>query len=189
MVAVPSVGRRHLSRNGTVVRGAEMDVILPDAEAAGVRRKQLTRMASNGVIERVLQGVHRMTGAPEHPHERILATWLALGGHQGAQRGTPPIVAAGETAAILHDVGDFFLKELEFIVQQRKSTRLQSVKLRIRALGRAEVIVVHGVATLKVERLIADLLDVHTDLSLVANVMAQAHTAGKLVSTSVREFS
>ncbi|MFT4218634.1 MAG: type IV toxin-antitoxin system AbiEi family antitoxin domain-containing protein [Micropruina sp.] len=50
------------------------------AEMVGVSRKQLSRMASAGALERVAQGVYRMAGAPPQDNEAIYATWLALGG-------------------------------------------------------------------------------------------------------------
>lgn len=157
-----------------------------DAEAAGVRRKQLTRMAASGAIERLAQGVYRMAGSPEHPHERVLVAWLALGGHHGSPSSVPPVVAAGETAADLHGLGDFFVDELDFIVPQRKGTRVGSIRLRVRSIDRRDVQFVDGVPALKVERLIADLIEIRTEQSLVADVIEQAASSGKL--TSIRQL-
>ena len=46
-------------------------VTTAQAQKAGVSRKQLSRMASAGVVERVAQGVYRMAGAPPQDHEAI----------------------------------------------------------------------------------------------------------------------
>jgi predicted transcriptional regulator of viral defense system len=43
------------------------------ATEAGVSRNQLSRMAANGVLERVSQGVYRMAGAPRQENEVIYA--------------------------------------------------------------------------------------------------------------------
>jgi predicted transcriptional regulator of viral defense system len=159
-------------------------VTTAQAEDAGVSRKQLSRMASAGAIERVAQGVYRMAGAPPQDHEAIYATWLALGGATTprSRAGLASLVAAGVTAAIVHDAGDFFLDGFDFMVPARKGTRLPGVRLRIRRLTRDEVIPVDGLPTLTVERTIADLVELGTDLSLVAGAVRDAVRADKLVA-------
>lgn len=154
------------------------------AEEAGVARKQLSRMASSGAIERVIHGVYRMAGSPTQEHEAIYATWLALGGATAPRTGAgvAPIVAAGTTAAIVHSIGDFFHDDYDFVVPSRKGTRLPGVRLRIRALTRDEVIPVTGLPTLTVERTIADLIELGVDESLVADAVRDAVRADKLVA-------
>ncbi|MGH8777150.1 MAG: type IV toxin-antitoxin system AbiEi family antitoxin domain-containing protein [Jiangellaceae bacterium] len=154
------------------------------AADAGVSRKQLSRMAAAGAIERVAQGVYRMPGAPPQDHEAIYATWLALGGASAPRPddGVSSIVAGGVTAAVVHDVGDFFLDGFDFIVPARKGTRLPGVRLRIRQLTRDEVIPVDGLPTLSVERTLADLVELGTDLSLVADAARDAIRADTLVA-------
>ncbi|WP_067660094.1 type IV toxin-antitoxin system AbiEi family antitoxin domain-containing protein [Nocardia harenae] len=154
------------------------------AATAGVARKQLSRMAAAGAIERVAHGVYRMAGAPVAEHETIYATWLALGGTTAHRTGTEvaALVAAGTTAAAVHGIGDFLLDELDFIVPARKGTRLPGVRLRIRPLTQDDVLPVGGLPTLTVERTIADLVDIATDMSLVAGTVRDAVRAGKLLS-------
>lgn len=68
------------------------------------------------------------------------------------------------------------------MVPARKGTRLPGVRLRIRRLARDDVIPVSGLPTLTIERTIADLVEVGTDLSLVAGVVRETARAGKLVA-------
>jgi len=158
-------------------------VTTAQAEGAGVSRKQLSRMASTGALQRVAQGVYRMAGAPELENQGILATWLALGGAgERTTTGVAPVVAAGITATLLHGIGDFFSEGLDFIVPARKTTRLHGVRLRVRTLTRQEVIPVDGLPTLTVERTIADLAEQWTDQSLVADTVRDAVLQGKLIS-------
>jgi hypothetical protein len=173
-----------LVRLGSIAERRWGLVTTAQAEDAGVSRKQLSRMASAGAIERVAQGVYRMAGAPPQDHEAIYATWLALGGASAprTEAGIAAVVTAGITAAIVHDVGDFFLDGFDFIVPARRGTRLPAVRLRIRQLTRDEVIPVDGLPTLTIERTIADLVELGTDLSLVAGVVRDAVRAGKLVA-------
>jgi predicted transcriptional regulator of viral defense system len=154
------------------------------AEAAGVARKQLSRMASAGAIERVIHGVYRMPGSPTQEHEAIYATWLALGGATAprADTGLAAVVAAGTTAALAHGIGAFFPGGYDFIVPNRRGTRLPGVRLRTRTLERADVIPVAGLPTLTVERTIADLIEIGTDESLVADALRDAARSDKLVA-------
>lgn len=173
-----------LVRLGSIAERRWGLVTTAQAEDAGVSRKQLSRMASAGAIERVAQGVYRMAGAPPQNHEAIYATWLALGGATAPRTstGVASIVAAGITAAIVHDIGDFSLDGFDFMVPARKGTRLPGVRLRIRQLTRDDVIPVDGLPTLTVERTIADLAELGTDLSLVAGAVRDAVRADKLVA-------
>lgn len=174
-----------LARLGSIAERRWGLVTTAQAGDAGVSRKQLSRMAAAGAIERVAQGVYRMAGAPPQNHETIYATWLALGGATTtprAEAGVTSIVAAGFTAAVVHEIGDFILDGFDFIVPARKGTRLPGVRLRIRPLTRGEVVPVDGLPTLTVERTIADLIDLGTDLSLVAGAVRDAVRADKLVA-------
>ncbi len=152
------------------------------AEATGVSRKQLVRMTAGGVLERLTQGVYRMAGSPPQHHESVYATWLALGGatSRPTEAGAPALVAAGVTAAVVHDTGDFFLDGIDFIVGSRKTTRLPDVRLRIRPLTPVDVTSVNGLPTLTVERTITDLLDLGTDTSLIDDALREAARFGKI---------
>jgi len=154
------------------------------AEQIGVSRRTLSRLAGSGALIRVAQGVYRMAGAPEADLEWIYSAWMALGGAQyPTPRGeVPPLVAAGETAAHVHRIGDWFPGTREFLVPARRGTRLDDVKLRILKLTPAEVMIVDGLPTLTVERTVADLMAQWTDRSLVIDALRQAFEQGKLVS-------
>lgn len=173
-----------LVRLGSIAERRWGLVTTAQAEDVGVSRKQLSRMTSTGAIERITRGVYRMAGVPPHEHEAIHATWLALGGATTPRTdaGVVSVVAAGATAAIVHGMGDFFPERFDFIVPARKGTRVAGVRLRIRQLTREEVIPVDGLPALTVERTIADLVEIGTDLSLVADAVRDAARADKLVA-------
>ena len=173
-----------LARLGPIAERRWGLVTTAQAGSADVSRKQLARMASAGAIERVAQGVYRMAGAPPQDHEAIYATWLSLGGATASrtETGVAPVVAAGVTAAVVLGIGDFFPDRFDFMVPARKGTRLPGVRLRVRRLARDEVIPVGGLPTLTTERAIADLVEIGTDLSLVAGAVRDAVRAGQLVA-------
>jgi predicted transcriptional regulator of viral defense system len=173
-----------LARLGPIAERRWGLVTTAQAADAGVSRKQLARMASAGAVERVAHGVYRMAGAPQQDHQAIYAAWLGLGGAAVPRTGTgvAPLVAAGQTAAVVHGIGDFLPDGFDFIVPARKGTRLPGVRLRIRRLTPEEVIPVGGLPVLTVERTLADLVETGADLSLVAGAARDAARAGKLTA-------
>lgn len=173
-----------LARLGAVAERRWGLITTVQAARVGVSRKQLSRMAASGALERVAQGVYRAVGAPAQDDEAIYATWLALGGATNPRTGTgvAPVVAAGTTAAVIHGLGDFFLDGFDFMVPARRGTRLPGVRLRVRPLTTDEVVPVAGLPTLTVERMIADLVELRIDRSLVVRVVRDAVRADKLVS-------
>lgn len=141
----------------------------------GIPRKVLSSLATSGTIERLAQGVYRMAGAPSDGHEvdAIRVHWLALGGATGAL-----VVAAGTTAATLHLIGDWFPTESEFVTPTRRTTRLSDVRLRIRRLEKEDVVNIDGLASMTVERTIADLVEAREDPSLIADALRHAVQRG-----------
>lgn len=159
------------------------------AQAAdvGIARKTLSGLAKARAIERVAQGVYRMAGAPAADVEldTIRIHWLALGGatRPPTRTGVPTLVAAGTTAATVHQIGDWFAGASTFVVPERRATRLSDVRLRIGALSSEEAVTVDGLPAMTVERTIADLIATGEDLSLVANAASEAARKGSLTST------
>lgn len=157
-------------------------VTTAQAAALGVSRQQLSELANQGALERVAQGVYRATNAPASLQEPTRATWLALGGADYTWPDVPPVIAAGQTAAILHGIGDFIPDGYDFYTPHRKGTRLPGVRLKARTLTSKEISTdSEGMPVLSVERTIADLVERHVDTSLVARALAQADWAGKIV--------
>lgn len=159
------------------------------AQAAdvGIARKTLSSLARARAIERVAQGVYRMAGAPVADVEldMIRIHWLALGGttRPPTRTGAPALVAAGKTAATIHQIGDWFSGASTFVVPERRVTRLSDVRLRVVALSSDEAVIVDGLPATTVERTIADLIATGEDLSLVVNAVSEASRKGSLTST------
>lgn len=153
------------------------------AERLGVTRQQLSELTTAGALERIEQGVYRATAAPASTQELTHATWLALGGAEYTWPEVPPVVAAGETAAIMHGIGDFMPAGYDFYTARRKGTRLPGVRLLTRDLTAEEIgFSEEGMPVLSVERTIADLVERFVDTSLVARALAQAVRRGKIHS-------
>lgn len=151
-------------------------VTTAQADEAGVSRKTLSSLTASGALERLAQGVYRMAGAPAAMMEidTIRVHWLALGGRTS-------LVAAGRSAAALHEIGDWFPGASEFVAATRRTTRIDGVRIRIRSLEAADTVFVDGMPTMSVERTIADLVESREDLSLVSDAVAQAIQRGILL--------
>ncbi|MFV4914394.1 type IV toxin-antitoxin system AbiEi family antitoxin domain-containing protein [Microbacterium lacticum] len=152
-------------------------VTTAQASEVGVSRKTLSALTVSGALERLAQGVYRMAGAPVAMLEidTIRVHWVALGG-------TKSLVAAGKSAATLHEIGDWFPGASEFVSPARRTTRIDGVRIRIRSLEAADTVFVDGMPTMTVERTIADLVESREDLSLVSGALRDAAMAGKLTA-------
>lgn len=151
-----------------------------EAHAEGVHPNTLTRLVKAGAVDRYRQGVYRLPGTLETEHDDTLADWLALGGAHVPTGQVPQVVAAGQTAANLHEVGDFLPFRTDFIVPRRRGTRLSHIRLRIKSLVARDVTYADRVPTLTVEAMIADLFATHTDVSLIADTYSDALRLGKI---------
>jgi predicted transcriptional regulator of viral defense system len=149
------------------------------AASVGVDRSRLSRLAASGALNREAQGVYRMAGVPTSENSPTYVMWLALGGERGKH--LPNLVVAGQTATTMHGIGDFYPAGWDFIVPARCGTRLAGVRLRVRSLSAIDVTYLDGLPVLTVERTIADLVGLYTDLSLVADTVRDAVSLGKLV--------
>lgn len=151
------------------------------AAAAGISYKQLTRLAANGVIERVIHGVYRAAGAPSLQHEYTYATWLAVGGANYRPGEVPPVVVAGTMASTMHGIGDWFPGDFDFIVPSRRASRRRDVRFRIRHLEYNEITFVDQLPVLSIERNIADLVEQWHDPSLIAGAIGDAVDSHRLL--------
>lgn len=150
------------------------------AQASGVDRYVLSRLESLGNIERLAKGVYRMGGSPSVREEDVLAAWLSVdpGRRPGDISAESIPVAMGATAAWLHGLGEIGPAPYEFCTPVRRQTKRSSLVLRMRKLASDEVSVVAGIPATKPARTVTDLIDFGEDLSLVANVLADALANG-----------
>lgn len=151
------------------------------AHDVGVSNTQLKSMADAGVLERVDHGIYRFEAAPGQLSDPTFWRWLAVSqGDRHGSDGVPPVIVAGENAAELHDIGDFWPRGFDFIVTARRFTRIDDVHLRKRAVEPIDVDYVDSIPILTIEATLADLFSTHTDVSLVADAYADALRAGTI---------
>lgn len=146
------------------------------AGVLGVERYTLSRLERFGNIERLAKGVYRMGGSPSVREEDVLAAWLSIDPRRrpGDISAESAPVAMGATAAWLYGIGEIGPSPYEFCTPERKQTKRPNLILRKRRLDPKDVAIVSGVPATKPGRTVVDLIDSGEDLSLVANVLADA---------------
>lgn len=147
------------------------------ARTAGVDRLALSRLESNGQIERVMHGVYRACAAPPFREEDVWAAWLALNpsvpAWERVRDGSEGSASHG-TAAWLFGIGELNPAPITFTTPTRKQTRRDGLRLVKGTVGKDDVVTIAGVPVTKPARIVLDLLDGGEDLSLVANVLRDA---------------
>lgn len=149
------------------------------AEAAGVNRTTLTRLASAGLVDQVSRGVHLVVaaGTPSHAEEK--AAWLRLAPSRRAWERRPTDLDSGvfshSTACVLHELGDVPAPVVEITVPRRRTTRNAGVRLHRGDLSPHEVTSTRdGLPVTTVERTIEDLLASHVDGGHIGGVLHDA---------------
>lgn len=146
------------------------------AEAEGVSRLQLARLADAGVIERVDRGIYGIPAAMDERTE-LRAAWLSLEPKVAAEARLADPVSSGvvshASAAALFEIGDLLSEVPEITVSTRKQSR-RGIRLHRGALSPEEVTIAHGLPVTTPARTVADLLRDGHDASHVAEVAGEA---------------
>jgi hypothetical protein len=152
------------------------------AEAAGVDRTTLTRLASAGLVDHISRGVHLVVaaGTPSHVEEK--AAWLRLAPSRHGWERHPTDedngVLSHRTACVLHELGDIPAPQVEITVPRRRTTRIPGVRLYRGDLSQDEVTTRDGLPVTTIERTIRDLMATHTDGGHLGGVLADALRRG-----------
>lgn len=167
-------------------------VTTAQAERRGVSRLQMSRLAAAEHLRRVGQGVYLDAGSPEGPFTHVQAAWLAAEPARTAEERladrVPQVVVGGATAAFLHEVGDLQPEPVELLVARPRVSRRAGIRYRARLVPVEQVTVVAGLPVTSVARTISDLVDAHTDLSLVADVLRDAVQDRRVTLPAVAEL-
>ena len=148
------------------------------ASAVGVNRLTLARLTESGHLKRLAHGVYLDAGAPETEFDELRAAWLSTDpkplAHDRLRAAERGVVVAGESASRLHRIGDFRVLTNDFVSPSRRQSQRAQIRFRQRALDPQDITVVEGLPVMTIERTIADLVEDHTDLSLVADALRDA---------------
>lgn len=162
------------------------------ASMHGITRLDLSRLATDGQLERVTHGVYKNAGAPAGPYDDLKAAWLSTDpktmGEARIKALASGVVVAGESAANLHGIGDFRALRHQFVSPTRRQSQRSAIRYRQRALDPRDVTLVDGLPVMTMERTIADLIEEIGDLSLVAYALRDASNKRTLDLQRLREL-
>lgn len=162
------------------------------ASMLGVGRLELSRLAADGLLERLAHGVYKSTTAPSDGLDPLRAAWLSTDpkrlAHQ--RRATDPdaVVFAGASAARMHQIGDLWDDHFDFISPVRRQSQRDEIRYRKLMLNPRDVTTVGGLPALTVEATIADLVTTVGDLSLVADALRDARRKQNLDTNRLTEL-
>jgi hypothetical protein len=165
---------------GDLTAGQWGMVTTAQATARGISRLQLSRLAEDGQLDRVGHGIYRGMGAPPERFDGLKAAWLSVNPKLTAQERmqTMPAdaVVSGPAASHLLGLGDLVPEPYQFTVPARRQTQRDSLAFRVRSLPPSSVTIREGLPVTTPEQTIADLIGERQDLSLVADVLADAES-------------
>lgn len=146
------------------------------AEAEGVTRLQLARLADSRVIERLDRGIYAVPAAIDE-RTPLRVAWLSLDSSTLAEERLADPVSSGvlshTAAASLHRLGDLLDDVPEITLPERKQSR-RGIRFHRGALDRGDVTIVDGLPVTTAARTVADLLRDGHDPSHVAEIAGDA---------------
>jgi predicted transcriptional regulator of viral defense system len=151
------------------------------ADDRGIPRRDLSRLAGSGGMERVAHGVYRLTGAPRPRLLELRAAWLQLApGVDLEQRIPSDGVVSHASAATVFDVGllEPVRHEFTFPSTRRVRSRRDDVRIHHADLGPEHVMWFSDILVTTPVRLIDDLCAAAMDGSHLAGVVADLVHAG-----------
>lgn len=145
------------------------------ADVRGVPRRDLTRLAQAGGLERIAHGVYRVAGAPRPRLQELAAAWLQLApGIDLDQRTVAEGAVSHASAAVVYEVGLLEPVRHEFSVPppRRMRTRRDDVVIHRASLAADEVDWVDELLVTIPTRMVADLAAQSMDGEHLAGIVA-----------------
>lgn len=162
------------------------------ASMFGVPRLDLSRLAADGLLERVTHGVYKTPGTPSGDLDPLRAAWLSTDpkrlAHERRPTDSDAVVVAGASAARIHEIGDVWDERFDFISPVRRQSQREVIRYRKRLIDPRDVTAVEGLPVLSVEATIADLVQVVGDLSLVTDALRDASRKDDLDAARLAEL-
>ncbi|MET9588409.1 type IV toxin-antitoxin system AbiEi family antitoxin domain-containing protein [Streptomyces sp. NPDC006539] len=157
-------------------------VTTAQAEAAGVSRVDLARLADAELLDRAARSVYQVPGATPAAHLDIKVAWLRLDPAVPAwerQIGDDRSgVVSHASACQLHIVGDIPADDVELSVPRRRTTREPGVSFHRTVVPTQDITVIDGLPVTTMDRTICDLLRARADAGHVGRVIADADQRG-----------
>lgn len=109
------------------------------AEDSGVTRLYVQRLEADGVLTRMRTGVYALPSSAPGILRDVYATWLFLTATRNNAQSQDLVVVSGQTAAQLHDIGQFAPDHYEFTVPKPRRTRQEDIRFKVRTVGAEDI--------------------------------------------------
>lgn len=158
-----------------------------EAQAARISRARLAGWADSGTLQRVRQGVYALPSAASGPLQGVRAAWLATAVRTGQI--TPTAVVSGQSAAVVHGLGEYVLFTYEFTIPARRQSKLKDLRYRVRALPDSAITRSDGLPVTTVAQTVADLADAtgadHEQLAVAVRNAMETGTPGTTLARAL----
>ena len=162
------------------------------ARSAGMHPKHIADLIDAGAVHRIRHGVHRINGAPWHPHEDLRAAWLALDPalSVGERLAHQPISCAvsHRSAARLLQLGDIDADLLEFTIPRRRQSRLPDQRFHTGILDVGDTELVDGLPVTTAARIIDDLAGGLLDGGHLAGIIRDALATSRITEENAAQI-
>ena len=159
------------------------------AQAArmGVSRQQVSSLAKGGKAERLSSSVYGFRCMSESPYAETKAAWLStspkLFAYERIAPGEHDVVATAATAAHLYEVGSLYPSPYTFSTVQRRQSQRSDIRYLRGPLAEEDVTLIDGLPVARPAKVVADLVRVHEDPSLIRDIAIDFEQSGHVVNT------
>ncbi len=153
-----------------------------------ISKVTVSRLAQRGLLEPIARGLYAIPGS-DSLNRDIHAAWVlhnpALQPHERAGRSGDAVVSH-ESAARIHELGDYFPESPELTSPTRKRSR-HGVVYYTGTLEKSDVSMVGGLPVTTPERTVVDLLRTDHDREHVSQVLRTLHSRGTYSRGKLRD--
>ena len=143
----------------------------------GIPRNVLAKAREAGKLVRIAHGAYRMAGTPASQLDELTAAWK-LTDERVPVDAWDGIAVAGNTAASILGIGDFYLSPYRILAPRRINSRNVETRFGVRDISRNEVSFASGIPVTSIERTLVDLVLDGEDPSLVEDALSDAREKG-----------
>ena len=149
----------------------------------GIPRNVLAKARQAGKLVRIAHGAYRMAGTPASQLDELTAAWKLTDPAKMTHERVPVdawdgIAVAGNTAASILGIGDFYLSPYRILAPRRINSRNAEARFGIRGVPRDDVSFIEGIPVTGAERTLVDLVLDGEEPSLVQDAFADARAKG-----------
>lgn len=144
------------------------------AVRSGVSRLHVQRLEADGTIVRLRNGVYALPSSFPGVLQDVYAAWLFITKTRNLAAAAECVIVSGQTAAVLHDIGDFVPPYYEFTVAKKRKTRQYDIRYRVATVPEENLTYIRNMPVLSISATLKQLRDDSTDGGHLADAVQDA---------------